>query len=292
MVPTLAAAISGPASTVVDGPFLVAAGLALAAGFVSFASPCVIPLVPGYLSYLVGLSGAEGVGLSGAEGVGLSGAKGAAGVDLGAGRQRSGTTKVRLQLRSRLVGAAALFVTGFTLVFLAEQSLVLGLARTLAVNSPWLIRIGGVVTILMGLAMLGYIRPLQAEKRVHTRPTGRVFGALLLGAFFGLGWTVCIGPTLSGVISLSVATDWNGSAWRGLFLILFYCAGLGVPFLLLAFGFGWATTGVGVLRRHSRTIQVVGAVLLILVGLAMVTGLWGQFVAWLQIRLVNVSGVL
>ena len=277
MLATLAAAVSGPAATVVDGPFLVAAGLALAAGFVSFASPCVIPLVPGYLSYLVGLSGAEGAA--------------SAGRSLSSG-QRSVGTKVRAGARSHLVGAAALFVLGFTLVFLAEQSVVLGLVRTVAVNSPWLIRIGGVVTIVMGLAMLGFVRPLQAEKRVHARPTGRVLGALLLGAFFGLGWTVCIGPTLSGVFALTYATDWNGSAWRGIFLILFYCAGLGVPFLLLAFGFGWATTAVGVLRRHSRTIQVIGAVLLILVGLAMVTGLWGQFVAWLQVRLLNVSGVL
>lgn len=272
MLATLAAA--GPEATVIDGPFVVAAALALAAGFVSFASPCVIPLVPGYLSYLVGLTGSESSELV---------------------QQRAGgstTTTVRVQVRSRVVGAAALFVAGFTLVFLAEQSLVLGLARTLAVNSPWLIRIGGVVTILMGVAMLGFIRPLQNEKRVHARPTGRVLGALLLGAFFGLGWTVCIGPTLTGVFALSYATDWNGSAWRGIFLILFYCAGLGVPFLLLAFGFGWATSGVGFLRRHSRTIQVCGAVLLILVGLAMVTGLWGHFLGWLQIRLVNVTGAL
>ena len=278
MLATLAA-VSGPAATVVDGPFLVAAALALAAGFVSFASPCVIPLVPGYLSYLVGLSGSESSASS-------------AGAASGSAGRRAVSTKVSAGARSRVVGAAALFVLGFTLVFLAEQSLVFGVARTLAVNSPWLIRTGGVVTILMGLAMLGFIRPLQAEKRVHARPTGRVFGALLLGAFFGLGWTVCIGPTLTGVFALTYATDWNGSAWRGIFLILFYCAGLGVPFLLLAFGFGWAATGVGVLRRHSRTIQVVGAVLLILVGIAMVTGLWGQFVAWLQVRLVNVSGVL
>ncbi len=119
-----------------------------------------------------------------------------------------------------------------------------------------------------------------------------MFGALLLGAFFGLGWTVCIGPTLAGVISLSVATDWNSSAWRGLFLVLFYCAGLGVPFLLLAFGFGWAATGVGFLRRHSRTIQVVGATMLILLGLLMVTGLWGDFVASLQFRFSNFGTVI
>ena len=155
-------AVSGPAATVVDGPFLFAAGLALAAGFVSFASPCVIPLVPGYLSYLIGLSGAEGAATAEA-------------------RTERGSTKVRVQLRSRVVGAAALFVAGFTLVFLAEQSLVLDLARTLAVNLPWLMRIGGAVTVLMGLAMLGVVRPLQTEKRVHARPTGRIFGALLRG---------------------------------------------------------------------------------------------------------------
>jgi len=256
-----AASASGPTQAVIDGPFVVAAALALAAGAVSFASPCVIPLVPGYLSYLVGLVGTENTYAA------------------GAGR---GVLSVRT--RSRVIGAAALFVAGFTLVFLAEQSLVLGISHTLKVNSDWLLRIGGVVTIVMGIAMLGLIRPMQSEKRVHARPRGRVFGALLLGGFFGLGWTVCIGPTLAGVISLSVATQWNGYAWRGIFLVLFYCAGLGIPFVLLAFGFGWATSAMKWLRTHSRTIQIVGAAMLILVGLTMVSGLWGQFVAWLQFR--------
>lgn len=251
-------------ATVQDGPFIVAAGLALAAGAVSFASPCVIPLVPGYLSYLVGLTGAETVG---------------------SGPARAGDTLLRVRVRSRIVGAAALFVVGFSVVFLAEQSLVLGVAHSLAANTYWLMRVGGVVTILMGLAMLGLIRPMQSEKRIHARPKGRVFGALLLGGFFGLGWTICIGPTLAGVIALSTATDWNGNAWRGLFLVLFYCAGLGIPFLLLAFGFGWATTGMKFLRRHSRMIQIIGAAMLILVGLAMVTGLWGSFIAWVQFHL-------
>ncbi len=266
-------AAAGPTQTVVDGPFVLAAGLALAAGAVSFASPCVLPLVPGYLSYLIGLVGAEAGSVPG-------------------GAAPAGSTKVRGGIRGRVVGAAALFVAGFTVVFLAEQSLVLGVAQTLAVNTDWLLRIGGVVTVIMGLAMLGLIRPMQAEKRIHARPTGRVFGALLLGGFFGLGWTVCIGPTLAGVISLSVATDWNGSAWRGVFLILFYCAGLGVPFLLLALGFGWAGTGLRLLRRHSRTIQVIGAVMLILVGLAMVTGVWAQFIAWLRVHLLTTGTLL
>lgn len=271
MLASLAAA--GPAQTVIDGPFVVAAGLALAAGVVSFASPCVIPLVPGYLSYLVGLVGAENA----------DGAAAAANTSGSAGRSSHGT-KVRARVRGRVVGGAALFVAGFTLVFVAERSLVLGVAHTLAVNTEWLMRIGGVVTVLMGLAMLGWVPALQREARIHARPTGRIFGALLLGAFFGLGWTICIGPTLAGVIALSTATEWNGSAWRGIFLVLFYCAGLGVPFLLLAFGFGWANSGLGFLRRHSRTIQLIGAAMLILVGLAMVTGAWATFIAWLQIR--------
>ena len=268
-----ALAAAGPTDTVLTGPFVVAAGLALAAGAVSFASPCVLPLVPGYLSYLVGLVGAEGE-------------------QRPAGAPGGGTTKLRARVRSRVVVATALFVAGFTLVFVAQQVLVLGLLQALKLNSDWLMRVGGVVTIGMGLAMLGYIRPLQSEKRIHARPTGRVFGALLLGAFFGLGWTVCIGPTLQGVLALSYATDWNGSAWRGLFLVLFYCAGLGVPFLLLALGFGWASTGMGLLRRHTRTVQIVGAGMLILIGLAMVTGLWGQFVAWLQVHFAGTGTAL
>jgi len=279
-VPLLAADVS---QVVQDGPFLLAAGLALAAGAVSFASPCVLPLVPGYLSYLVGLVGAE-----------------AEQVDQGASSSRSvksarsGRTAVgtRDRVQGRVVAGAALFVAGFSLVFLAEQALVLGLAHSLASNTDWLMRIGGVVTILMGLAMLGLIRPLQTERRIHARPRGRVFGALLLGGFFGLGWTICIGPTLTGVIALSTATQWNGSAWRGLFLVLFYCAGLGVPFLLLALGFGWAGTGLALLRRHTRMIQLLGAAMLILVGLAMVTGVWGQFVAWLQVRYNGAGAVL
>ncbi len=275
MVLTLAA-VAGPTQTILDGPFVVAAGLALAAGVVSFASPCVIPLVPGYLSYLVGLVGAEETAGASVSGVSAS----------------AGGTALGVRVRGRVISAAALFVAGFTLVFVAQQVLVFGLLDAIKLNVDVLMRIGGVVTIAMGLAMLGYIRPLQSERRIHARPAGRIFGALLLGAFFALGWTVCIGPTLQGVLALSYATDWNGSAWRGLFLVLFYCAGLGVPFLLLAFGFGWAGTGVRFLRRHSRTIQVAGASMLILVGLAMVTGLWGEFVAWLQTRFAGSQTVL
>jgi cytochrome c-type biogenesis protein len=250
--------MGGITDTVISGPLMLALVLAFAAGTVSFASPCCIPLVPGYLSYLVGLVGAEGA---------------------------QGPGRVGVKVRSRAVAATGLFVAGFTIVFLAQTVAVLGISRVLLTNAELLSRAGGVITVIMGLAMLGFIRPLQREARIHARPTGQVAGALLLGATFGLGWVVCIGPTLAGVIALATATDWGGSAWRGLLLVVFYCLGLGLPFLLLAFGFGWATGAVAVLRRHSRTIQIIGGVAMIVLGLLMVTGLWGQFIAWLQVSL-------
>jgi cytochrome c-type biogenesis protein len=199
---------------------------------------------------------------------------------------------VSLAVRSKAVTATALFVLGFTVVFVAQSVAVIGFSRALLVNSETLMRVGGGVTIVMGLAMLGLIRPLQTERRLHTRPTGRIFGAPLLGAVFALGWTVCLGPTLVGVLSLANATDWGGSAWRGLSLVIFYCLGLGVPFLLLAFGFSWATGAMGFLRRHTRTIQIVGAVCLIVLGTLMLTGIWANFIAWLQGRFAGIETLL
>lgn len=281
-----------PTATVLTGPYVLAALLAVAAGAVSFASPCVIPLVPGYLSYLAALSGTETSEATARSAGTARAARSAGTARSGGGRTAGAVTATTTRVRGRVLGATALFVAGFTLVFLAQSALVLGLVDAVKLNSGWLMRIGGVVTIVMGLAMLGFVRPLQTERRVHARPTGRVFGAVLLGAFFGLGWTVCLGPTLQGVLALSYATDWGSAAWRGLSLVIFYCAGLGIPFLVMAFGFGWATSALGVLRRHARTIQVVGAVLLLAIGLAMVTGVWGQFVSLLQTRFPSSSTVI
>ncbi len=279
------AADSSVTGTVMSGPFLAAAALSLAAGLVSFASPCVLPLVPGYLSYLIGLVGAEETDGARARG-------GGDGDGNGGGGGGTGTAVRSRAVRARAVRATALFVVGFTVVFLAESLLVMGMSRFLVGNVGVLTRIGGVVTVIVGLVMLGWIRPLQGELRIHARPTGRVLGAPLLGAFFAVGWTACIGPALTGVNALAISTDWNGNAWRGLFLVVAYCLGLGLPFLLLAFGFGWATTAVGLLRRHSRTIQLIGAAALIAIGLLMVSGVWGQFVAWLQYRYFTVRLVL
>ncbi|GGM18600.1 cytochrome c biogenesis CcdA family protein [Nakamurella endophytica] len=267
MIPGIASvhvSASGITDTVLSGPFVLAAMLAFAAGAVSFASPCSIPLVPGYLAYLIGLVGAESA---------------------------ASTPSATIRVRARAVRATALFVAGFTAIFLAQTVAVLSVAWALLVNNDVLMRIGGVVTVVMGLALLGFIPVLQREKRVHLRPTGRNFGPLLLGGAYGLGWVVCIGPTLAGVIALATATDWGGSAWRGLLLVLFYCAGLGVPFLLLAFGFGWASSGLAALRRRSRSIQRFGGVAMIALGILMVSGVWGQFIAWLQVAVSGSGGV-
>ncbi|AZI59595.1 cytochrome c biogenesis protein CcdA [Nakamurella antarctica] len=269
---------SGLGDTISSGPFVLAALLSVAAGAVSFASPCVVPLVPGYLSYLVGLVGSENA-------AGTSDSSSAS-------TKSSGTVQTRKVTTARAVRATVFFVLGFTAVFLAQSVLVLGISSTLSGNLDLLTRIGGGITIVMGLVMLGFIKPLQREARLHVRPRGRILGAPLLGVVFGLGWVTCLGPTLIAVLSLANATDWNGNAWRGLFLVLFYCLGLGVPFVLLAFGFSWAASALSFMKRNSRTIQVVGGLLLICLGVLMVTGLWGQFIASLRGVVSGDGGVL
>jgi cytochrome c-type biogenesis protein len=285
-------------TTVTSGPFLVAALLSVAAGVVSFASPCVLPVVPGYLSYLLGLVGAEtapagtGTGQAPTGGVptGDPGNRGVAATPASTGTTTAAARGPRV--RARLVGATALFVAGFTVVFALQAWAVLGLSHLLLANQDALLRVAGVVVLAMGLVMAGFVRPLQRERRFHIRPRGRVLGAPLLGGAFALGWTVCLGPTLVGVLALANATELGGASWRGLGLVLCYCLGLGVPFLLLALGFGWATRSAAVLRRHTRTIQLVGAAALVVLGLLMVTGLWGSFISWLQVRAAGFGTVL
>ncbi|OMC37654.1 cytochrome C biogenesis protein ResC [Mycobacterium sp. GA-1841] len=240
------------------GPVLLALGISVLAGLVSFASPCVVPLVPGYLSYLAAVVGVQ-------EDPVVSGAT------------RQATRTARL----RVAGAAALFVAGFTVVFLLGAVAVLGMTTTLIANQVLLQRIGGVVTIVMGLVFVGFIPALQRQARFAPRQWSTMAGAPLLGAVFALGWTPCLGPTLTGVIAVASATD-GATVARGVALVLAYCFGLGIPFVLLALGSARAVTGLGWLRRHTRTIQIFGGVLLILVGAALVTGLWNEFVSWVR----------
>ena len=242
------------------GPVLAALGVCVLAGLVSFASPCVVPLVPGYLSYLAAVVGVEDQPLgspASARGVGVRTA------------------------RLRVAGAAALFVAGFTFVFVLGTVAVLGMTTALITNQLLLQHIGGVLTIVMGLAFVGFIPALQREARFTPRQLSTIGGAPLLGAVFGLGWTPCLGPTLTGVIAVASATDGVNVA-RGVTLVIAYCLGLGIPFVLLAFGSARAVQGWGWLRRHTRTIQIFGGMLLILVGAALVTGVWNDFVSWVR----------
>lgn len=239
--------MSGFAQTAAAGPLLVALGLCVLAGLVSFASPCVVPLVPGYLSYLAAVVG----------------------VDEPSSR------------RWRVAGSALLFVAGFTAVFVLGTVAVLGMAGALITNQLVLQRIGGAITIVMGLVFIGFFPALQRQARFAPRKWAGLAGAPLLGAVFALGWTPCLGPTLTGVIAVASATD-GADVARGVALVLAYCLGLGIPFILLALGSGWAVNGFGWLRRHTRAIQIFGGVLLIAVGLALLTGAWNDFISWVR----------
>jgi cytochrome c-type biogenesis protein len=239
-----------PTAIATSGPLLLAAGVALLAGMVSFASPCVVPLVPGYLAYLAALVGSD--------------------------------TKEK---KAKVLGAVGLFVLGFTLVFAASVGGLVWLADALWANQEVLQRVGGVVIIALSLVFIGLIPGLQRDIRIHKVPRMGLAGAPLLGAIFGLGWTPCIGPTLSGVLVIAAST--GESAARGFFLVLVYCLGLGIPFLLIALGARWTVRVNGWLRRHARTIQLVGGGMLFVVGVLLVTGLWGELTSWLKYAVIT-----
>lgn len=251
---------------VTDGPLLVAAGVAALVGLISFASPCVLPLVPGYLSYVAGLVGTgDPAGSSGpvADGSG------------------STATAVRTAVspRTRMVLGAVLFVLGFTAVFVAFGTAFGGLGRLLLQHADLLNRVFGVVTVLVGLAFLGWLPLLQRTARISARPAAGLAGAPLLGIVFGLGWTPCLGPTLSAVYSLAFT---EATATRGAVLGLAYCLGLGIPFVLVALGARWVMGATAFLRRHARTVTRLGGAVLVVVGLMLLTGAWTELMGWLR----------
>lgn len=244
--------MNGFTEIAMSGHVLLAVLVSALAGLVSFASPCVIPLVPGYLSYLAAVVGVD--------------------------EQSQSTSR---SARLRVTAAAGLFIAGFTAVFLMGTIAILGLTATVITNQVLLQRIGGAVTILMGLVFMGFVPALQRQARFTPKSMSTIAGAPLLGGVFGLGWTPCLGPTLTGVIAMSSAT--NGSAIaRGVVLVVAYCLGLGIPFALLALGSARAVHAMGWLRRNTREIQIFGGVLLVAVGLALVSGLWNEFISWVR----------
>lgn len=258
------------ADAVTYGPLVLALAAAAVAGLISFASPCVIPLVPGYLSYIAGLVGAEAPSPP---------------VQRSTARDSNARSLSR-EGRVRVAGATLLFVAGFTAVFVAATATVLGATTMLAINRDVIQRVGGVITIVMGLAFLGRIPLLQRDTRLRPRPVTSIAGAPLLGGVFALGWTPCLGPTLAAVIATSSGTQ-GATAARGILLVVAYCLGLGMPFVAIALSSAWALRNLRRLHTHSRVIQIVGGVLMLAVGVAMITGMWDHFITWVRDALVT-----
>ena len=244
----------GIAETVASGSLILAMLLAFAAGIVSFASPCVLPLAPGYLSYVTGLTGAEI-----------------------AGEERGGTTTVAV--KSRVLLGSVLFVMGFSVVFVSYGLLFGGLGSLLLEYQAIISRVLGVIVIIMGLSFMGVIPGMQREWRMHRMPSYSVWGAPVLGVLFGLGWTPCIGPALTAVQSLAFT---EGSAARGALLSFVYCLGLGLPFILLGLLFRQAAGTLAWVRRHYVLIMRIGGGLLVAIGILLVSGVWDSITIWMR----------
>lgn len=229
-----------PGDVILNGTLLLAIPMALLAGAVSFISPCVLPLVPGYLGFVSGIS----------------------------------------SNRARLMLGTVFFILGFSIVFASFGAIFGGLGGVVyASGLSWVQRILGVFVFLFGLVLVGKFEWLQRTAKFQARPGLGLVGALLLGVTFGLGWTPCIGPTLAAVLTLASQT---GSPAKGAFLAFVYALGIGIPFLLIAAGFGWATRSMAFFKRHIRAFNIAGGSLLMLLGLLITFGLWDALTAWLQ----------
>ncbi|MDQ1697121.1 MAG: cytochrome c-type biosis protein [Frankiaceae bacterium] len=260
--------VAGAASTckhLANGSLLLATPVALIAGLVSFLSPCVLPLVPGYLSYVTGLSGSD---LAGDTRTG-----GAPAVSDGPGTTVAEHVAAPPHRTHRAVVGSALFVLGFTAVFVSEGALFGNIGSRLLAHQDAVNRVGGVVAIALGVVFLGVLPRLQREWRFHRLPRAGLAGAPLLGMLFAVGWTPCIGPTLGVVLNLAYA-DSTATASRGAFLTAVYCVGLGVPFVVAGLAFRRALGAFAVVKRHYGLVIWTGGLLLIGVGVLLLTGEW------------------
>jgi cytochrome c-type biogenesis protein len=235
-----------------SGSLLLAIPVALVAGLVSFFSPCVIPLLPGYLSYATGLSGAD----------------------------------LEQARRGRMLAGAVLFVLGFSVVYVLLGWVSGSVGGWLVEWRSQLEIVLGILTVLLGLAFAGLVPFLQRDWRAHQVPAVGLAAAPALGFLFGVGWTPCIGPTLAAITNLSLN---EATAGRGALLSGVYCVGLGLPFIVAALAYRRALGAFGMVRRHQQWVTRIGGAMLVLVGLALLTGFWDQAVSWLQIHLVNDS---
>lgn len=228
-----------PGAVVLSGGLWFAVPIAIAAGLLSFLSPCVLPLVPGYLGYV------------------------------------SGVTSGRERTRGRMLTGVALFIAGFSVVFLAVSLLVGTVGVFVTQYTDVILRIAGVVVIIMGIVFIGQVSFLQRTVKPSWQPRTGLIGAPLLGIVFAIGWTPCVGPTLVAVQSMVLD---QGNLGRALIVGLAYCVGLGIPFLLVAVGFGWVGGSVAWVKRHIRVVNIAGGVLLIIIGVLMVSGVWRAFI--------------
>lgn len=242
--------MGGLTGFVSDGQLLVAIPIAVLAGVVSFASPCILPLVPGYLAYIGGYTDGRSAAAAG---------------------DRAG--------RNRLVLGVVLFVLGFAVVFVVIGFLVGSIGWWLLPRQDLVTRIAGIIVILLGLVFVGQLTFLQRTLKPTWRPVTGLVGAPLLGAVFAIGWSPCVGPTLGAIYALGLTSS---APWQPALLALVYALGLGIPFVLLGLGLNWAAGAVTFLKRHIRAVNLVGGSLLILIGVVMVSGIWTQWMLGLQ----------
>jgi cytochrome c-type biogenesis protein len=286
--------MSGIGQLVSSGPLILALPVAAAAGAVTFLSPCVLPLVPGYLSFVTGMAGASGVSSAqpaappDGDGSGIgegSGIGDGSGIAVAA---RTVTVPAPPRgSRGRVVAGTALFVLGFSIVFVVLGAALGGLGHLLTGHVRLLTQVLGGLTVVLGFLFAGAFDRFSFAGRIvrpSTRPKAGLAGAPLLGVMFGLGWAPCTGPTLGAVLTLSAST---GTVARGAILAFVYALGLGVPFLLVAVGFQVVMRVSGVARRHARLVTRIGGAMLVCVGLLEVTGAWSTFMAWLQVHWVS-----
>jgi len=289
--------VSGVQHLILSGPVLLAIPVAAAAGAVTFLSPCVLPLVPGYLSYLTGMSGTSAarrdsspaqvpatamVAASGSAESASGGPDGAGAIALPASSEAPAPA---LPPRARVMLGTLLFILGFSVLFALEGVAVASVGG--ALQREWLTRVLGGLVILLGLLFIGMFDRFSFAGRIvkpGLRPRAGLAGAPVLGVLFGLGWTPCSGPTLSAVMTLGYT---SGTALRGGLLAFVYALGIGIPFLIVAYAFSRGVSVFGFARRHGRLITTIGGVMLIAVGLLEVTGAWQSAVTWLQVHWLN-----